>query len=131
LPPIRKGTPADLAAVRRILDQVPEAANWLPANEPFLVAELDGVLAGFLVWRRIAPDEIEILNLAVATSFRRQGIAKALLSAVPQAGIFLEVRASNLPARALYRSAGFTEIGIRKAYYQNPAEGAIVMRWQS
>ena len=41
---------------------------------------------------------------------------------------FLEVRASNTPAQALYKAAGFREAGLRKNYYQNPAEDGLIMR---
>ena len=128
---IREGTRADFGALRPILDQSPEAAQWLPNGHDFLVVESRDCIAGFLVWRRTAPDEVEILNLAVAQSFRRQGVAKALLAALPKADVFLEVRQSNAAARELYLAAGFLEAGLRPAYYQNPPEGAIVMRLQS
>ncbi len=67
----------------------------------FLSLEADAAVAGFLVWRQTAPDEVEILNLAVDTAFRRQGIAKALLAGLPACDVFLEVRESNLPALRL------------------------------
>jgi ribosomal-protein-alanine N-acetyltransferase len=128
---IRRGTAADLPAVAGILAECPEAANWLPDRADFLFATVDGEPAGFIVWRHTAPDEIEILNLGVARQFRRRGVAKALLAALPVADVFLEVRQSNVPAQALYAGAGFRNVGVRPAYYQNPPEGAIVMRLQS
>lgn len=128
---IREGTRADCGALQPILEQCPEAAQWLPEGYDFLVAENGESLAGFLVWRHTAPDEIEILNLAVAPGFRRQGIARALLAAVPKGDVFLEVRESNVAARELYLTAGFHEAGLRQGYYENPSEGAIVMRLQS
>jgi len=128
---LRQGTVADLKAVQCILDQVPEAAQWVPDANEFFVADAGIAIAGFLVWRHTAPDEIEILNLAVTHEFRRQGVAKALLARLPKADVFLEVRAGNLAARGLYQAAGFGEVGVRPGYYQNPAEEAIVMRLQS
>lgn len=128
---IREGTRADCDILQPILEQSPEAAQWLPEGYEFLVAEDGECVAGFLVWRNTAPDEIEILNLAVAHGFRRQGVAKALLAAVPKGDVFLEVRESNLAARELYLTAGFHETGLRQGYYENPPEGAIVMRLQS
>jgi ribosomal-protein-alanine N-acetyltransferase len=124
---IREGTPADCGTLRSILGESPEAAQWIPDGERFLIAEPE---EGFLVWRYTTPDEVEILNLAVAPACRRQGVAKALLGALPKADIFLEVRESNQAARGLYRAAGFCEAGLRPGYYKNPSEGAIVMRLQ-
>jgi [ribosomal protein S18]-alanine N-acetyltransferase len=128
---VRAGSPEDIAAIRRILDLAPEAAQWLPESDEFFVAERNAAVVGFLVWRRTAPDEIEILNLAIDSAHRRLGVAKALLGALPQTAVFLEVRESNSAALAFYRRAGFRELGVRPGYYQNPVEGAIVMRLQS
>jgi ribosomal-protein-alanine N-acetyltransferase len=128
---VRKGTPDDYAALQRILDEAPEASQWMPHEYEFFVAEAGDSIAGFLVWRHTAPDEIEILNLAVAQAYRRSGIAKALLGALPKLETFLEVRESNAAARALYQAAGFQEEGLRPKYYKQPDEGAVVMRLQS
>jgi [ribosomal protein S18]-alanine N-acetyltransferase len=126
---IRPATPADLPRIAEIQIQSPSAAAWPVADylaHSFLVAEDGGQLAGFLVWRDIA-GESEILNLAVDPSFRRRGIAAALLAALPPQRVFLEVRASNLPARRLYEKAGFRAISVRRAYYHDPPEDGIVM----
>jgi [ribosomal protein S18]-alanine N-acetyltransferase len=128
---VRAGTPADYAAIGRVLKQSPEAAQWTPDACNFSVAESGGEFAGFVVWRHTAPDEIEILNLAVDPLHRRAGVAKALLSALPKGSVFLEVRKSNFAARAFYRQAGFEEVGARPRYYRHPDEDAIVMRLQS
>ena len=86
-----------------------------------------------LVWK--AADEVHLLDLAVAPDERRAGAGRLLLDAVIRAAIadqarviLLEVRASNAPARALYRSAGFLEHGVRRAYYSDNGEDAIEMR---
>ena len=128
---VRPGLPADYPDVQRILELTPEAAQWTPDGYEFLVAIQDEHLAGLLAWRYTAPDEIEILNLAVDPFFRRTGVANALLAALPQATVFLEVRESNLAAQAFYLQARFAAIGARPRYYKNPEEGAIVMRLQS
>ena len=82
-----------------------------------------------------AADEGEILNLAVAPSGRRHGLGRALvrdiLDALARRGVrhvYLEVRESNAPARALYGAHGFQEAGRRKQYYRRPVEDAIVLR---
>jgi [ribosomal protein S18]-alanine N-acetyltransferase len=136
---VRAAADADvpaLAEVERLAFTVP---NW-PANT-FLrydctVAEVAGQIVGFLVSRQIfkgtseAPPEREILNLAVVPRFRREGIATLLLRFEfrNHAIFLLEVRESNLAARALYERLGFVEISRRKAYYDHPPETAVVMQ---
>lgn len=80
------------------------------------------------------PDGDELLRVAVLPQLRRRGIGGALLDAVLErsrkggAGVMrLEVRASNAPARELYLSRGFCEIGVRRAYYRAPVEDACLM----
>jgi [ribosomal protein S18]-alanine N-acetyltransferase len=128
---VRPANPEDFSAIRRIQSATAEAAQWDCSLYATLVAEKEGTVAGFLVWRETAPDEAEILNLAVDSLFRRQGAGLAMVQAIPQKVIFLEVRESNRAAQNLYRKAGFREVGIRFGYYQNPLEPAIVMRFQS
>ena len=86
------------------------------------------------VMTRVAADEAEILTLAVAPDARGRGIGKVLLSAATEhahhAGaraMFLEVGASNMAARALYNRFGFSEVGMRKAYYDGN-EDALILR---
>ncbi len=92
-----------------------------------------GILA-FLIAHRIDA-EWELENIVVAETARRRGVASQLLGeliaharAEQGAVVFLEVRESNQSARALYRKAGFTETGLRKSYYSNPPEDAILCR---
>lgn len=98
-------------------------------------AEAGGGLQGFVV---LMPGvgEAELLNIAVAASQQRRGLGRRLLEAALAVSrergwgrVFLEVRAGNLPAIALYRSAGFAEIGVRRGYYRNAqgSEDALVM----
>jgi len=97
------------------------------------VAEIDSQVAGYIVARHVL-DEAHMFNLAVREDLRRKGIARALIKKtiedIKRGGckiIYLEVRESNLPARRLYESFGFKEVGIRRAYYSLPVEDAIVM----
>jgi ribosomal-protein-alanine N-acetyltransferase len=90
--------------------------------------------AGFLVAHRVEV-EWELQNIVVAARFHRRGIASLLIAELVRQArahhastIFLEVRQSNAPARALYKSLGFEEHGLRKGYYQNPFEDAILCR---
>lgn len=79
--------------------------------------------------------EAEILNIAVDNNSRNQGIGTLLATHMINIcrsngveDIFLEVRESNVSARALYVKLGFAEIGKRKKYYSNPTEDAILMK---
>lgn len=82
-------------------------------------------------------DEADIVNVAVSPVCRRQGIGRKLIHALLEvakekniAHIFLEVREHNEAAIGLYEEAGFSRIGIRKNYYTNPKEHAILMVWE-
>lgn len=99
-----------------------------------VATDADQSVAGFLVLV-VAPGEAELANVAVAPKARRRGIAGTLvahaLGVADAAGagtVFLEVRASNDAARALYAALGFSEVGRRAAYYRHPDEDAVVMR---
>lgn len=104
------------------------------ASSIALLAEIDGTGVGYIIVKTVA-DECHLYDLAVQGTHRRKGIAKALLEsilAIISPGetrfFFLEVRASNLPALALYRSFGFLEYARRRAYYDHPVEDAVLMR---
>jgi ribosomal-protein-alanine N-acetyltransferase len=112
-----------------------EAIVWIVedevANEEKVQGE-SGEPVAFLVAHRVDTDW-ELENIAVASEVRRRGIGTFLLKElIAQATangankIFLEVRASNQSARALYRKLRFEEIGLRKSYYSGPAEDAII-----
>jgi ribosomal-protein-alanine N-acetyltransferase len=90
-----------------------------------LLAESGRVLVGFALVRTVA-GEAELMLCAVARQERRQGIARLLVAqSVAEAAarsarrIFLEVRESNLGARAFYESLGFRLVGIRPHYYKS------------
>lgn len=89
-------------------------------------------LAGYLLIQQVL-DEGEVLRIATNVSYRRRGIASQLLREVFEATpeiLFwnLEVRESNTSARACYEKMGFAEIGVRKNYYHEPTEHAILMQ---
>ena len=137
LPPrssIRPATHADLERIGAIQEESPGASHW--ECRRYLdfdahVAVAGGVVCGFIVTRRTAPDESEVLNLAIHPDHRRLGIASELMRNAMKrlpGEMFLEVRESNQPARNLNRKLGFQEAGIRQNYYEDPPEPAIVMR---
>ncbi len=128
---VRAGSREDLPQIQSIQTATRDAAHWEPANYldyDLHVAELRGHIVGFLVSRRVDDDEVEVLNLAVDTEFRRRGIGTRLLRHIDSRQVFLEVRESNEVAQNLYRKLGFAEIGRREKYYDDPVEAAIVMR---
>ncbi len=120
--------PWSAAGFRSLLDA--------PATR-FTVAELDGRVAGYSVVIQ-AGDEAELANIAVDESARRRGVGRVLLTAAlaeaARSGVqamYLEVRASNVAAQALYEALGFTPAGRRRGYYQRPDEDALVLVWRA
>ena len=79
-------------------------------------------------------DEGYITNVAVRPDCRCQGVASSLLQALEARGrarnltfLTLEARQSNAPARALYEKLGYVQAGLRRNYYENPREDAVIM----
>jgi len=132
----------DAPAVREILKEAPEAANWTEQSyreslgwpgAVALASEAEKRVAGFIIGRQVG-DEAEILNLAVVPKERRRGEAEALLNAALEEfrtrevrRVFLEVRESNEVGIAFYTKQGFAKTGRRGGYYRNPDEAAVVM----
>lgn len=103
-------------------------------GEPAAGGDGAGRPLGYVV-AMIAGLEAEIADLAVSPDARRRGIARALLDrlladleAERVAAVFLEVRESNHPARALYESRAFRAIGRRRGYYRLPVEDALLLK---
>ena len=100
----------------------------------WLVAVEGEKLAGYIGSQTVM-GETDMMNVAVNPDFRRQGVAQTLILALVEAlkaqgshWLMLEVRDSNVPARALYEKLGFSEVGRRKNYYRNPKEDALILR---
>ncbi len=100
----------------------------------WLVEERDGAVAGYIGSQSVPP-ESDVMNLAVAPLYRRQGIGRALMRALMtelysrgMKSLSLEVRTANANAIALYTALGFVEVGRRLKYYVNPIEDALILR---
>ena len=136
----------DVAEVVNIAARLPEAPHWpedayiraldpgsVPARIALVAEHPQGRVAGFLITVLIPPQaELEII--AVAKPAQRQGIAACLFNALLAilkdrqiTEVMLEVRESNQPARAFYRSVECTETGRRTGYYADPKEDAILL----
>jgi ribosomal-protein-alanine N-acetyltransferase len=99
----------------------------------FLASYEEGPPVGFCSFWRVL-DELHINNLAVLPDFRHRGVGSELLQFVLREGAALgalratlEVRRSNTPALMLYERFGFTVAGIRRDYYTNPQEDALIL----
>lgn len=104
-------------------------------NDRTLLAYAEGKAAGFLSCWYIA-GEAEINNICVLPEFRRQGIARAMFDEIFKVlseaeSWVLEVRESNSAAIALYESLGFEKAGVRRNFYDDPCENAVIMTKQS
>ena len=100
----------------------------------WLVAAEGDQVAGY-VGSQTVIDESDMMNIAVAPAYRRQGIAEKLISMLivqlkerGSNSLTLEVRASNIPAIGLYQKLGFSQVGRRPNYYRNPKEDALILR---
>jgi ribosomal-protein-alanine N-acetyltransferase len=133
---------ADVARVAAI-----EAASFSSAWKPHTFISLldtsgpelwvlehpeDGVIGYFVLW--CVMDQAELANIAVADGHRGHGLGAVLFERMLDVGrkrgvtsVYLEVRASNEAAIGLYERFGFTQIGVRKRYYDQPREDALVM----
>lgn len=144
-PQVREARPRDLPTIVEI-EQASYSTPWTEASlrgmihqerTAFLVAEVKDAprrLVGYGILRWAA-DEAEVANLAVHPSTRNLGIGGAILDRLLDLSfargirsVFLEVRASNVPALTLYRGRGFREVGVREHYYDRPREHARVLR---
>lgn len=139
---MRAMKPDDVDQVLAI-EQAVQAYPWTRGNfvdaleQGYLcgVDEQGGEICGYAVLMPVL-DEAELLNIGVAARHQRNGLGRAMLremlamaQRMKMRRVFLEVRAANVAALALYRSAGFAAIGMRRGYYQNASgsEDAITM----
>lgn len=141
-PFLRRMAPSDLESVVALAEISPGGPHWpreayesAIEQEPAaaLVAVAADTLAGFVI-ADLVLDICQLESIVVAGAFRRQGIGAALLSAVigwsKERGaerVELEVRIGNRAAIALYERAGFVSEGLRRGYYRDPEEDAVLM----
>jgi [ribosomal protein S18]-alanine N-acetyltransferase len=142
---LRTMTPADIDAVlvleRSLFGEEAWSRQMLegelaeqPRSRYYLVVDDDGVITGY-AGLLVAADQADVVTLAVAADRWGQGAGSALLEALLAEAarrrcteVFLEVRTDNTRAQRLYRRYGFSQIGIRKGYYQPSGADALVMR---
>jgi len=139
---MRALTQADVDAVLAI-EQAVQRFPWtrgnfadaLDSGYVCSVHEEGGMICGYAVMMPAA-DEAELLNIGVALAQQRKGLGRAMLGEMLEYArsrnmhrVFLEVRSPNVAAIALYRSAGFSEMGVRRGYYRNAesSEDALTM----
>ncbi len=139
---LRRATPADIDAIASI-ERVSFPTPWsraLLAHEIrerenlYLVAEIDGEIVGFIgLWQVL--DEGHICTLAVDPKHRRQGLGELLvLAALRDAAaagsdtVHLEYRVGNERAASLYQKLGFEQAGLRRGYYTDTGEDAVIAR---
>lgn len=136
--PMRRADVRDVAAIEKRCYPAPWHENAYYAElsnrcARYLVARLDGNIVGYGgMW--VVMDEAHITTLAVDPGFRRRKIAHRLLMALLEEAVILgatratlEVREGNIAAQTLYRKFGFHVTGVRKAYYTDNGENALVM----
>ncbi|HEX2953326.1 MAG TPA: ribosomal protein S18-alanine N-acetyltransferase [Bacillota bacterium] len=99
----------------------------------YLVYKENDKVAGYIgMW--VVLDEGHITNLAIHPAYRQRGFGRSLIEHLEDEGrkrgvrhLTLEVRKTNMPAQNLYRNMGFTSVGVRRQYYLDNKEDAIIM----
>lgn len=139
---VRNMQPADVAQVAE-LEKLCFSAPWSENSirseltnplSLWLVAVDGDTIAGY-VGSQSVMGEADMMNVAVAPVYRRQGVAERLVELLVDkltvnnvSSLTLEVRASNEPAIALYRKMSFVQVGRRPNYYAKPKEDALILR---
>jgi ribosomal-protein-alanine N-acetyltransferase len=141
-PALSEARPADAAAIAA-LHKASFQRGWgeeevysllIDKNVIAHRAMIGRVMTGFIL-SRLTAGEAEILSIAIAPKQRGRGLSRPLLdlnlrrlAGLGTRTVFLEVDENNAPARALYRRAGFADVGRRKSYYQSGANALVLRR---
>ncbi|GII75620.1 ribosomal-protein-alanine acetyltransferase [Sphaerisporangium rufum] len=142
---LRAMTEADMPAVLRLEQATFPSDAWTegmlrgeladqPRTRHYIVAETDGEIIGY-AGLAAAGDQADVQTIAVRARWRRSGVGRAMMreliaEAVRRGAgaVFLEVRADNPPARAMYEHFGFQPIGVRRGYYDDGTDAVMMMR---
>ena len=140
---LTKMLPCHVDGVKELLDVCFGSSAW---SRESILAQLDNpvsycavaldeeIVVGYLAYEVIV-DEGSLVELAVLPEYRKKGIGRRLVELMLTScdgvrTVCLEVRASNVPAISLYRTFGFRQIAVRRDYYDDPREDAIIMIYQ-
>lgn len=136
---------ADLPAVMEIERATFPADAWTeammrgelreqPRTRHYVVAETGGRIVGY-AGLAAAADQADVQTIAVAAGYRRSGIGAALMDALlteavrrGARSVFLEVRADNAPAQAMYARFGFEPLGLRRRYYDDGTDAITMVK---
>ena len=137
----RRSVPADATGIARLEEEIfsdpwsyRDVQDLICTEGSMCFTAIDGgEVIAYVIGRLIAP-EGEIYRVAVKPEKRQRGIGYRLLDYAVKTSkghglerLFLEVRSRNLPAVKLYTAYGFKQIGLRKNYYKNPTDDALIM----
>ncbi len=122
--------PSDAWSERMMLGELADQ----PRTRHYIVAERDGLIVGY-AGLAVAGDQGDVQTIAVLAEHRRAGVGALMLNALlDEAGrrgasaVFLEVRADNAPAQAMYERFGFHQLGLRRGYYDDGTDAITMVR---
>ncbi len=122
--------PADAWSERMMLGELADQ----PRTRHYIVAERDGKIVGY-AGLAVAADQGDVQTIAVLAEHRRAGVGALMLNELLDeavrrgaSAVFLEVRADNAPAQAMYERFGFQQLGLRRGYYDDGTDAITMVR---